>query len=73
LRPLGSQNPDPVLASLEAELLGRINSSGIGPMGLGGKTTALAVHINSYPTHIASLPVAVNIQCHSCRHAEVEL
>jgi fumarate hydratase subunit alpha len=73
LRPLGSQNPDPVLASLEAELLGRINSSGIGPMGLGGITTALAVHINSYPTHIASLPVAVNIQCHSCRHAEVEL
>jgi fumarate hydratase subunit alpha len=73
LRPLGLQNPDPVLASLEAELLGRINSSGIGPMGLGGKTTALAVHINSYPTHIASLPVAVNIQCHSCRHAEVEL
>ena len=73
LRSLGLQNPDPVLASLEAELLGRINSSGIGPMGLGGKTTALAVHINSYPTHIASLPVAVNIQCHSCRHAEVEL
>lgn len=73
LRPLGLQNPDPVLASLEAELLERINSSGIGPMGLGGKTTALAVHINSYPTHIASLPVAVNIQCHSCRHAEVEL
>lgn len=73
LRPLGLQNPDPVLASLEADLLGRINSSGIGPMGLGGKTTALAVHINSYPTHIASLPVAVNIQCHSCRHAEVEL
>jgi fumarate hydratase subunit alpha len=73
LRPLGSQNPDPALASLEEELLKKINSSGIGPMGLGGKTTALAVHINSFPTHIASLPVAVNIQCHSCRHAEIQL
>ncbi len=73
LRPLGSQNPDPALASLEQELLKKINSSGIGPMGLGGKTTALAVHINSFPTHIASLPVAVNIQCHSCRHAEIQL
>lgn len=73
LRPLGSQNPDPTLASLEEELLKKINSSGIGPMGLGGKTTALAVHINSFPTHIASLPVAVNIQCHSCRHAEIQL
>lgn len=73
LRPLGSENSDPTLAALESELLERINRSGIGPMGLGGTTTALAVHINSYPTHIASLPVAVNIQCHSCRHAEVEL
>lgn len=73
LRPLGSQNPDPTLDALEKELLQKINETGIGPMGLGGKTTALAVHINSYPTHIASLPVAVNIQCHSCRHAEAEL
>ncbi|MCX5873625.1 MAG: fumarate hydratase [Deltaproteobacteria bacterium] len=73
LRPLGSQNPDPTLDALEKELLKKINATGIGPMGLGGKTTALAVHINSYPTHIASLPVAVNIQCHSCRHAEAEL
>lgn len=73
LRPLGSQNPDPTLDALEKELLKKINATGIGPIGLGGKTTALAVHINSYPTHIASLPVAVNIQCHSCRHAEAEL
>jgi fumarate hydratase subunit alpha len=73
LRPLGTVNPDPLLADLEAELLELINSLGIGPMGLGGKTTALAVHVNIYPTHIASLPCAVNIQCHSCRHREVEL
>jgi fumarate hydratase subunit alpha len=73
LRPLGSQNPDPILDALEKELLNKINATGIGPTGLAGKTTALAVHINSYPTHIASLPVAVNIQCHSCRHAEAEL
>jgi fumarate hydratase subunit alpha len=73
LRPLGSRNPDPNLDELEKELLKRINATGIGPMGLGGNTTALAVHINSYPTHIASLPVAVNIQCHSCRHAEATL
>ncbi|MGA8830883.1 MAG: fumarate hydratase, partial [Desulfomonilaceae bacterium] len=73
LRPLGSQNPDATLDALEKELLQKINATGIGPMGLGGNTTALAVHINSYPTHIASLPVAVNIQCHSCRHAEAIL
>ena len=73
LRPLGSVNPDPLLAEFEAELLEKINDLGIGPMGLGGRTTALAVHVNSYPTHIASIPCAVNIQCHSCRHKEVEL
>ena len=73
LRPLGSMNPDPLLAEFEAELLEKINNLGIGPMGLGGRTTALAVHVNSYPTHIASIPCAVNIQCHSCRHKEVEL
>lgn len=73
MRPLGSVNPDPVLAELEAELLTRINNLGIGPMGLGGRTTALAVHVNTYPTHIASIPCAVNIQCHSCRHKEIEL
>ncbi|MGC8660590.1 MAG: fumarate hydratase [Desulfomonilaceae bacterium] len=73
LRPIGSENPDLTLNALEKELLAKINATGIGPMGLGGNTTALAVHINSYPTHIASLPVAVNIQCHSCRHAEAIL
>ncbi|MBI4966340.1 MAG: fumarate hydratase [Desulfomonile tiedjei] len=73
LRPLGTPNSDEVLDGLEKELLERINKLGIGPMGLGGSTTALAVHVNAYPTHIASIPCAVNIQCHSCRHAEVEL
>jgi fumarate hydratase subunit alpha len=73
LRPLGTVNPDPMLAELEAELLSRINNLGIGPLGLGGSTTALAVHVNTYPTHIASIPCAVNIQCHSCRHSEIEL
>lgn len=70
LRPLGEVNPDPVVASLERELLDRINSLGIGPMGYGGKTTALAVHIEMLPAHIASLPVAVNLNCHSSRHKE---
>ncbi len=73
LRPLGTTNPDPQLDDLEKELLERINRLGIGPLGLGGRTTALAVHVNTYPTHIASIPCAVNIQCHSCRHREVEL
>ena len=73
LRPLGSKNPDPLLADLENDLLERINRLGIGPMGLGGRTTALAVHVNIHPTHIASIPCAVNIQCHSSRHREIEL
>jgi fumarate hydratase subunit alpha len=70
LRPLGSENPDPELASLEGEILERINKLGIGPQGLGGRTTSLAVHINMMPCHIASLPLAVNIQCHAQRHKE---
>lgn len=73
LRPIGSKNPDPELAEMEAELLERVNNLGIGPMGYGGRTTALAVHVNMHPCHIASLPVAVNINCHSSRHKEVEL
>ncbi len=73
LRPLGSKNPDPELDRLEKEWLEEINRLGIGPQGLGGRTTSLAVHINMMPCHIASLPVAVNIQCHSARHKEVEL
>lgn len=73
LRELGSQNPDPDLAAREEELLTAINDLGIGPQGLGGRLTALGVHILMQPCHIASLPVAVNIQCHSSRHREVEL
>ena len=71
LRPIGSLNPDPELAALEAELLGKINDLGLGPQGLGGRTTALAVHIEVFPCHIASLPVAVNINCHASRHKEI--
>ena len=70
LRPLGAFSPDPALRALETELLARINALGIGPMGLGGTVTALAVHIEAEPTHIAGLPVAVNMQCHCARHAE---
>ncbi len=71
LRPLGTANPDPELDQLEKEILGLINKLGIGPQGLGGRTTSLAVHIRLLPCHIASLPVAVNIQCHASRHKEV--
>jgi len=70
LRPIGSENREPELAALEAEILERINTLGIGPQGLGGRTTSLAVHINMMPCHIASLPLAVNIQCHAQRHKE---
>lgn len=70
LKPIDIVNEDPFLASLEAELLEKINELEIGPAGFGGKTTALAVNINLYPTHIAGLPVAVNIGCHANRHAE---
>ena len=73
LRPLNTKNPDPVLANLEAELLDEINKLGIGPAGFGGTTTALGVHIMTYATHIAGLPVSVNIGCHATRHAEGEL
>ncbi|MBI5605882.1 MAG: fumarate hydratase [Deltaproteobacteria bacterium] len=73
LRPLGSPNPDPELDRLEIELLEMINKLGIGPQGLGGRTTSLAVHIRLLPCHIASLPVAVNIQCHASRHKEITL
>lgn len=68
LRNIGIPNEDPTLAELEKELLNEINRLGIGPQGLGGRCTALAVHINTYPTHIAGLPVAVNINCHVTRH-----
>ena len=67
-RNCGEPSSDPMLAQMEAELLSRINDLGIGPQGLGGRTTALAVHIEQMPTHIAGLPVAVNMQCHAARH-----
>jgi len=70
-RPLTQAHPDPEIAAMEAELLAEINSLGIGPMGLGGTTTSLGVRINMSPCHIASLPLAVNVQCHSSRHQEV--
>lgn len=73
LRPLDTQNPDSVLAALEAELLSEINKMGIGPAGFGGTTTALGVNILTYATHIAGLPVSVNIGCHATRHAEGSL
>ena len=67
-RDCGQPSEDPVLAEMERELLQRINALGIGPQGLGGRVTALAVHIEQMPTHIAGLPVAVNMQCHAARH-----
>lgn len=73
LRPLGTVNPDSDLDALEKELLKSINDLGIGPMGFGGRATALAVHIEASPCHIASLPVGINIQCHADRHKEVEI
>jgi len=72
-RPLGEANFDPRYAELEGEILDRLNRSGIGPAGLGGGTTAFAVHIESAPCHIASLPVAVNLNCHAVRHGKVVL
>ena len=72
-RDIGSENTDIRFAELEKKLLDEINSLGIGPQGFGGDTTALAVHIETYPTHIAGLPVAVNINCHVARHTEAWL
>jgi len=73
LREIDTPNPDPELDELERELLERINKLGIGPQGLGGRVTALAVLIEAEPCHIASMPVAVNIQCHAARHKEAVL
>jgi len=70
LRPLGQKNPDPQLAALEQEILTRVNNLGIGPQGLGGRITAMAVHVEMIPCHIASFPMAVNINCHAHRHKE---
>jgi len=71
LRDIGDRNPDPELAKIEEEILTRINKLGIGPMGYGGNTTSLDVFLEIEPCHIASLPVAVNIQCHAARHKKV--
>ena len=73
LRKLGEANPDPEIARLEKEILKRVNNLGIGALGLGGRITALAVHAEAAPTHIASLPLAINLQCHSARHREAIL
>ena len=73
LRPVGQKHPDHQIANLEQELLDQINNLGVGPQGLGGNVTALDVHIETYPTHIASLPVVVNIQCNCHRHKEAVL
>jgi fumarate hydratase subunit alpha len=73
LRDVGSPNPDPELAALEDKMFQAVNDLGIGPQGLGGRITALAVHVVMQPCHIASLPVAVNIQCHASRHKEAVL
>ncbi len=73
MRPLGEPNPDAKVAEIEKRILQRVNREGQGVMGWGGVNTALAVHLETYPTHIASLPVAVNIQCHAHRHKEIVL
>ncbi len=73
LRPIGSKNPEPFYSEMEKDLLKEMNNLGLGPQGLGGSTTALAVHIEAYPCHIASLPLAVNLQCHAVRHATIVL
>lgn len=73
LRPVGAPNPDARYARLEADILAKINASGVGPQGLGGSVTALAVHIEERPCHLASLPVAVNVNCHAARRAEIIL
>jgi len=73
LREVGKPSPDPEIAELEREILARINALGIGPLGFGGRTTALAVQAEVMPTHIASLPVSVNLQCHGARRKEAVL
>ncbi|MFC1926337.1 fumarate hydratase [Chloroflexota bacterium] len=73
LRSVGEPSSDTDAAEMETELLKRINELGIGPGGIGGRITALAVHVETFPSHIASLPVAVNFQCHSARHKEAKL
>ena len=73
LRELGNHNEDETIKQLEIDILKDINNLGIGPQGLGGNTTALAVNIEAFPTHIAGLPVVVNINCHASRHKKVKI
>lgn len=73
VRPLNVRNAHPEYAALEQELLELVNNTGVGPQGLGGRITALALNIEWYPTHIAGMPVAINVNCHATRHAEIEL
>jgi fumarate hydratase subunit alpha len=73
LRKVGEPNPDAEIADLEKKILHEVNNLGIGPMGYGGRITALAVHVECFPAHIGSLPVAVNFQCHCARHREIIL
>ena len=73
MAPLDERNPDPFYADLEQELLSAVNATGIGPQGFGGKTTCLGLHILQKPTHIAGLPVAVNVSCHVTRHASAAI
>jgi fumarate hydratase subunit alpha len=73
LRPIGQRSENPFYAAMEEDLLARINNLGIGPLGMGGRITALDVHIEHFPCHITSLPVAVNLQCHASRHARLEI
>lgn len=73
MRKLGQRHPDSFYAEMEEEIFERVNNLGIGPMGLGGRVTTLDVHIETYPCHIASLPVAVNMQCHAARHKTVTI
>ena len=72
-RPINERNAQPEYAKLEEELLELVNNTGVGPQGLGGRITALAVNVNYYPTHIAGMPVVINISCHATRHAEIIL
>ncbi len=73
LRKIGEFSAEPEMAAVERELLEKINNTGIGPQGLGGRITAFSVSIESHPSHIASLPLAINIDCHVSRHKEVEI
>ena len=73
LRRVGEPAANPTDREIEGKLLDAVNATGIGPAGLGGRVTALAVHVESFPCHIASLPVAVTLQCHAARHREIEL